>query len=819
MAESTSSVAPVDQDINEPMSPDIFSDCEAQDSGPPDTGESCPAELNEPQWADDTPEWKGVSMDEIYKGLGPFGYQQQPPIRPSEHHTVLFQLPIPNRGQPKPYPSQPVDKWCTDYVRMPHSPQSLYPVEKGDNKCDFRVRWEVIQEALLQRLVSSLQLEAAILSYKSKYIPKWNFNALHYFFENLMDKESTEMFFDKLFPKMVQLALQLPTLIIGPIPLLKQHSNNSISLSQLQVASLLANAFFCTFPCRNSVESNTEYATFPFINFNGLFSAYPGEKLSTVTEKLKCLFHYFQRVTTSAPEGTITIRRRFISKDNCPKWDKANCPLPSLHITSKGTIETDGIGLLQVDFANKYVGGGVLNRGCVQEEIRFVICPELLVTMLVTEELDDTEALIITGVERYSNYVGYSYSFKWDGNFVDETPRDSSGRRQTTVVAIDALYFTQAEKQFYGRNIIRELNKAYVGFSSVEIPERNLSAIATGKWGCGAFRGNPQLKVLIQLMAAAVSQRPVVCYTFGDNQLRDCISDMYWHLINHNISVARLFAILRQYGRQSAPNHLYFYQFLYHHAQIKPLTSYFKVLLQKLTHPTNNPQIKSPKKSESTELLAITAKKLSIQKKKPPDVEEEEKIQNLLDDDDIGHDKLDNTGTKNISKHIEVDSTVKTQTPEQKWDTWKSKLKCQQTKLVDDNSTHTKETIGNKKSLWDIIAENKNEEDRFRVEPTKKRLTGLEALYKNELLTDDDSSDSCSEQVENVTESKNFKKPENIKQDLHSPVSEKVDDINKSSSNLNTVNNCKVKKSPSPEKSNVLETGQKKILDYFSRKN
>lgn len=41
--------------------------------------------------------------------------------------------------------------------------------------------------------------------------------------------------------------------------------------------------------------------------------------------------------------------------------------------------------MLQVDFANKRVGGGVLGRGSVQEEIRFVICPELIVSRLLTE--------------------------------------------------------------------------------------------------------------------------------------------------------------------------------------------------------------------------------------------------------------------------------------------------------------------------------------------------------------------------------------------------------------------------------------------------
>lgn len=39
----------------------------------------------------------------------------------------------------------------------------------------------------------------------------------------------------------------------------------------------------------------------------------------------------------------------------------------------------------------------MLSNGCVQEEIRFVICPELILSRLFTEVLDDTEALVVTG--------------------------------------------------------------------------------------------------------------------------------------------------------------------------------------------------------------------------------------------------------------------------------------------------------------------------------------------------------------------------------------------------------------------------------------
>ena len=62
---------------------------------------------------------------------------------------------------------------------------------------------------------------------------------------------------------------------------------------------------------------------------------------------------------------------------------------------------------VQVDFANKYIGGGVLGEGCVQEEIRFLICPELIISRLFTEELDDNECLVMSGAEQFSKY-------RWD---------------------------------------------------------------------------------------------------------------------------------------------------------------------------------------------------------------------------------------------------------------------------------------------------------------------------------------------------------------------------------------------------------------------
>ena len=69
-------------------------------------------------------------------------------------------------------------------------------------------------------------------------------------------------------------------------------------------------------------------------------------------------------------------------------------------------------------------------------------------------------------------------------------------------------------------------------------------AVATGNWGCGAFGGNPYLKSLIQLMAAAETGRDVAYFTFGDEKLRDDLNDMHKLLTDRNVTVGQLYQII-----------------------------------------------------------------------------------------------------------------------------------------------------------------------------------------------------------------------------------------------------------------------------------
>lgn len=62
-------------------------------------------------------------------------------------------------------------------------------------------------------------------------------------------------------------------------------------------------------------------------------------------------------------------------------------------------------------------------KGSIQEEIRFMINTELIVSLLFTARLEDKESVVMKGAERFSKYSGYSHTFEWKGEHQDDTPR------------------------------------------------------------------------------------------------------------------------------------------------------------------------------------------------------------------------------------------------------------------------------------------------------------------------------------------------------------------------------------------------------------
>lgn len=53
--------------------------------------------------------------------------------------------------------------------------------------------------------------------------------------------------------------------------------------------------------------------------------------------------------------GVITFERKHLSKSEMPRWNTIDVKLSKtkIYVAGKGTIENDGLGMLQVDFADK----------------------------------------------------------------------------------------------------------------------------------------------------------------------------------------------------------------------------------------------------------------------------------------------------------------------------------------------------------------------------------------------------------------------------------------------------------------------------------
>lgn len=231
--------------------------------------------------------------------------------------------------------------------------------------------------------------------------------------------------------------------------------------------------------------------------------------------KLRCVLAYFDRLADGPPRGMFEIERVVGTAHD---WTRDVSPLAPLSVEPTGVIE-DAEGCVQVDFANASLGGGVLSGGCVQEEIRFAVCPELIVGMLVSPWMSDHEAILLRGAEQFSTTSGYAFGLRYAGDYIDPCARDADGTVQVEVVAIDGMDYRRSRPslQYESPTIRRELDKARIGFGA----GRAGRAIATGNWGCGAFLGDPHQKAIIQWLAASSVGRATRYFTFGDPRVAD----------------------------------------------------------------------------------------------------------------------------------------------------------------------------------------------------------------------------------------------------------------------------------------------------------
>ncbi|CAD8107239.1 unnamed protein product [Paramecium sonneborni] len=281
-------------------------------------------------------------------------------------------------------------------------------------------------------------------------------------------------------------------------------------------------------------------------------------------EKAKCYLHYFINAREEQENELVTLERISFNKNyhidhffpnqktnsilDLELWSNCNKSLKNIEFCDQYIEEQENSFL--VDFANKYVGGGVLDYGCVQEEILFTIMPENIIAVLFCKVLEDDEVVLIKNSIRYSDYKGYGYSFQ----FVKREPKNLN----QNILVLDAQdYSYDSLKQYQPNEILREINKSFIGFSlSQQLSnEEFLLPISTGKWGCGVFEGDCELKIIIQLIAFSASianedqQRKMIFSTFKDkktNQYQKVLDD----IIKKYKSVGNLFQQLLKMSKK-----------------------------------------------------------------------------------------------------------------------------------------------------------------------------------------------------------------------------------------------------------------------------
>jgi len=390
-------------------------------------------------------------------------------------------------------------------------------------------RWQIIREKL-QEIAQGERTLKGILKTISFFVNDERFQSryrrkrpesvefmLDEFFSQLTEQKRN--FYEKdLLPSIAKLILETEELfpLDQKISILRQYENQKIILSKRQCACLIAHMVFCII-----VDQAHGFKLPELIDFSVIYSR-PGEnreKEKNITRKLhkiRCIFTYFEKVLSEKEklEGNVVFERLFLEgthgTHNEEAWEECEEKITVAEILSEGGIE-DARDALQVVFSDNKLGDQVLQLPATQQQIMSLIHLELMISILFCEELESEETIRVYGAGRYSNYTGYSDTFAFAGPYTEDKGKVD---RQHVIMDAGKYNSKQVKSQFDKGWVLRELKKAYSGFIQPE--EENGRRVATGRWGCGVFKGNPQLKFIIQWLAASRAHRGIVFYTFED---------------------------------------------------------------------------------------------------------------------------------------------------------------------------------------------------------------------------------------------------------------------------------------------------------------
>ncbi|KJZ74022.1 hypothetical protein HIM_06690 [Hirsutella minnesotensis 3608] len=317
-----------------------------------------------------------------------------------------------------------------------------------------------------------------------------------------MVQNKNHKFFSHLWPRIVWLALQMPELFPeGCMSVLQP--GQSIRLTRRQAGCLVAHQFLCTLQ-----PPSWRQDFFDFSIWYDSSQRHP----KAVEMYLTALFIYAQRFDENDNMGAVEYSLHSSGHSTKPMpQDWETVTLSPISVTKLQTCSTEqqepdyqGPDGAVIVSANKDIGFG---ESATQEELFVGNCPEACPAVLVTPTMADDQALVINGATPMLRIQGQGRDIFWW--VLDPAAIKGSGGRMLFMDALEideeACDDTQGLPDLKPENRHREIVKAYTTLSSWDAGAR--VTVWTGLWGCGAFNGDPGVKMTLLWMAASLADK------------------------------------------------------------------------------------------------------------------------------------------------------------------------------------------------------------------------------------------------------------------------------------------------------------------------
>ncbi|XP_052121802.1 uncharacterized protein LOC113212013 isoform X1 [Frankliniella occidentalis] len=280
------------------------------------------------------------------------------------------------------------------------------------------------------------------------------FDGLRKYLEKELSAAERSHFLRQTAPAMVRRALALKDLKPpSGLHFSLQQQGDRVEYDRPFIASVLAHAFFSSYPKRTPKT----HPTLQDCNFS-LFFRNLDQKCQKA--KLRSIWRYFDEMELdTAPTDKIIISREVMTGREwltIEDWLECGLPLCPLAVRHEGRLERAEPSALRVCFANSRLGGAALEDGSSQEAVQFTTCPELVAVLLRVEALEDNEALIVENLLQVARIADPRQRATFE---------PVSGSVLLSVCCVDAENYRRLPlSQFEEDNVLRELNKALLGF-------------------------------------------------------------------------------------------------------------------------------------------------------------------------------------------------------------------------------------------------------------------------------------------------------------------------------------------------------------------